>query len=54
MLLAPLHKIYDRVELVFLRNMVTKLGFYERWVDLMMERVSVVSHAICYNSHEAG
>jgi hypothetical protein len=37
-----IHKAYDRVEWIFLENMMRKLGFDERWISLMMACVSSV------------
>lgn len=39
-----MHKAYDRVEWVFLKNMMLKLGFYERWVEMMMACISSVNY----------
>jgi hypothetical protein len=39
-----MHKAYDRVEWVFLENMMRKLGFDERWIALMMACVSSVRY----------
>lgn len=47
-----MHKAYDRVEWKFLWNMMTKLGFHERWVDMMMACISSVSYSIRYNFQE--
>jgi hypothetical protein len=37
-----MHKGYDRVELIFLENMMRKLGFSERWIAIMMSCVRSV------------
>jgi len=42
-------KAYDRVEWRFLREMMEKLGFHERWIELMMKCVSTVSYRIKVN-----
>lgn len=42
-------KAYDRVEWEFLRDMMNKLGFDERWTELMMKCVSSVSYRIRVN-----
>jgi hypothetical protein len=47
-----MHKAYDRVEWLFLENMMRKLGFAERWIGLMMACVSSVRYQIRFNSEE--
>jgi hypothetical protein len=47
-----MHKAYDRVEWIFLENMMRKLGFAERWVGLMMACVSSVRYQVRFNSEE--
>ena len=47
-----MHKAYDRVEWVFLRNMVLKLGFHESFVEMMMACVGSVRYEVRYNSQE--
>jgi hypothetical protein len=47
-----MHKAYDRVEWVFLENMMRKLGFAERWISLMMACVSSVIYQVRFNSNE--
>lgn len=42
-------KAYDRVEWDFLRDIMLRLGFQSRWVDLIMECVSSVSYSIKVN-----
>ena len=42
-------KAYDRVEWRFLREIMEKLGFHERWIELMMKCVSTVSYRIKVN-----
>lgn len=42
-------KAYDRVEWSFLRDMMTKLGFCRRWVQLVMKCVSSVRYQIKIN-----
>ena len=39
-----MHKVYDKVEWVFLRNMMLKLGFDDQWVNLVMNCVSLVKY----------
>lgn len=42
-------KAYDRVEWQFLRGMMMKLGFDQRWVALIMKCVSTVKYNIRVN-----
>ena len=37
-----MHKAYDRVEWIFLRNMMQKLGFHDQWIELIMACVCSV------------
>ena len=39
-------KAYGRVEWSFLECLLRKLGFHNRWVDLMMECITTVSYSI--------
>ena len=45
-----MQKAYDRVEWIFLRNMMIKLGFHSQWVDLVMACVTSVTYSVRYNS----
>lgn len=47
-----MHKAYDRVEWIFLENMMRKLGFEERWISLMMVCVKSVRYQVRFNSEE--
>ena len=42
-------KVYDRVEWIFLENLMLKMGFHVRWVRLVMEMVKLVSYSILIN-----
>ena len=42
-------KAYDRVEWVFLEKIMRKMGFHERWVQLVMKCVTSVSYKIKVN-----
>jgi hypothetical protein len=47
-----MHKAYDRVEWVFLENMMRRLGFAEIWISIMMACVSSVRYQIRFNSDD--
>ncbi|KAM6591439.1 hypothetical protein CsatA_014044 [Cannabis sativa] len=47
-------KAYDRVEWIFLRHMMLKMGFKDRVVDLIMHCVSSVSYTITHGGREMG
>jgi hypothetical protein len=42
-------KAYDRVEWHFLEDMMSKMGFCRRWIDLIMKCVSTVRYRIRVN-----
>lgn len=42
-------KAYDRVEWHFLREMMLRLGFHRRWVDLIMKCVTSVKYRLRVN-----
>ena len=47
-----MHKAYDRVEWSFLKKIMLKLGFKEKWVDLVMQCVSSVEYRVRFNNEE--
>ena len=47
-----MHKAYDRVEWPFLKGIMLKLGFQERWVNLIMKCVSTVEYRVRINDEE--
>ena len=47
-------KAYDRVEWAFLEEIMRKLGFEERWINLMMVCVKSVSYSILVNGEPKG
>jgi hypothetical protein len=47
-------KTYDRVEWDFLEFLMRKIGFNERWVDLVMTCVRTVSYSVLINGRPYG
>lgn len=47
-------KAYDRVSWTYLRAIMTKLGFAERWVAWMFMCVSSVHYVVLVNNEEVG
>jgi hypothetical protein len=47
-----MHKAYDRVEWVFLENIMRKLGFDDQWTSIMMACVRSVRYQVRFNSEE--
>ncbi|KAL5575802.1 hypothetical protein UlMin_017501 [Ulmus minor] len=47
-------KAYDRVEWSFLWEMMLKLGFAERWVQLIMQCISSISYSFLINGEVMG
>ena len=47
-------KAYDQVEWGFLKKVMEKMGFGEKWVKLIMECISTVSYSILVNGEPKG
>ena len=47
-------KAYDRVEWGFLRQVMVRMGFHERWISLIMECISTVTYSILINGNPTG
>jgi hypothetical protein len=42
-------KAYDRVEWIYLREIIIRVGFHRLWVDMIMRLVTYVSFSILFN-----
>ena len=49
-----INKAYDRVEWEFLRNIMLKIGFSAKWVDLAMQGMSSSSYSVLINGEPWG
>ena len=49
-----INKAYDRVEWEFLRNIMLKIGFSAKWVDLAMQGMSSSSYSMLINGEPRG
>ena len=47
-------KTYDKVEWVFLENLMKKIGFCEQWIGLIMVCVKIVTYSILVNEEPKG
>jgi len=49
-----LSKAYDRVECIFLQEVMKKMGFNHRWISLLMVCVTTTSYSILVNGEPKG
>lgn len=47
-------KAYDRLEWGFIKNMMIRFGFHERWIERIMTFISTVSYGFIHNGAEIG
>jgi len=51
---TDMSKAYDRVEWVFIQELLTKMGFDQHWIQLMMECISSVQYKVLLNGQPKG
>lgn len=44
-------KAYDRVEWNFLKEMMIRMGFDQKWVDKIIKCISTISYSVVINGH---
>ena len=49
-----INKAYDRVEWSFLREVMKRMGFNDKWVELVMECVSTMTYSLLINGEPMG
>ena len=42
-------KVYDTIEWSFLKSIMIRMGFHEKWVNLMMMCITTVSYSLLLN-----
>ena len=47
-------KTYDRVEWVYMQQVLVKMGFHDCWVKLMMERITSATYSVLINGEPHG
>ena len=47
-------KAYDRVEWGFLKQIMVRMGFHDKWISLIMECISTVSYSLLINGEPTG
>lgn len=47
-------KVYDKVKQNFLKALMRKIGFVDRWINLIMACVRMLTYSICINGQPMG
>ena len=49
-----IEKAYDRLEWNFIRVIISKLGFHTKWIDWVMECITIISYSLLINGNSKG
>lgn len=52
LLKTDMQKVYDRVEWDFLQDYLLKMGFHQRWIQLVMQCITTTSFSVWFNSDQ--
>ena len=47
-------KAYDRVDWIFIKKVIRRLGFHERWLDWILRCITTISYSILINGESHG